>query len=252
VDEIPALPRCLEVHPVERRPEVRPVDLSAGQAVTSASGRRAVVLVGLPGSGKTTVGRIVADMLRWRHVDTDELVQSATGRTVTDIFTDEGEEAFRDYEHRAIVEALSQSAVVVSAGGGAVTHVPSRAVLAKTAPVVWLRADPATLVARLPDPEVRSRPLLGADPAASLNHLARCRAEWYRQVADAVVDVDGLTAIEVAGHVLRLVGSVPEAATGSVADAATTSVPEAATGSVADAATTSVSGAVMGWPEPRL
>lgn len=169
------------------------------------------MLVGLPGSGKTTVGRIVADALRWRHVDTDELVQSATGRTVTDIFTQEGEEAFRDYEHRAIVEALTQSAVVISAGGGAVTHWPSRAVLDKTAPVVWLRADPATLVARLPGPEARSRPLLGADPAASLSHLARRRAAWYRQVADAVVDVDGLTPSEVAERVLRLVGSAVEA-----------------------------------------
>ncbi len=179
------------------------------------------MLVGLPGSGKTTVGRIVADALRWRHVDTDELVQSATGRTVTDIFTQEGEEAFRDYEHRAIVEALTQSAVVISAGGGAVTHWPSRAVLDKTAPVVWLRADPATLVARLPDPEARSRPLLGADPAASLSHLARRRAAWYRQVADAVVDVDGLTPSEVAERVLRLVGSAVEAPTGSVVEAPT-------------------------------
>lgn len=193
------------------------------------------MLVGLPGSGKTTVGRIVADALRWRHVDTDELVQSATGRTVTDIFTQEGEEAFRDYEHRAIVEALTQSAVVISAGGGAVTHWPSRAVLDKTAPVVWLRADPATLVARLPGPEARSRPLLGADPAASLSHLARRRAAWYRQVADAVVDVDGLTPSEVAERVLRLVGSAVEVPTSSVAEAPAGSAVEVPTGSGAEA-----------------
>ncbi len=187
----------------------------------SVSGRAAVVLVGLPGSGKTTVGRIVADVLRWRHVDTDELVRSATGRTVSDIFVHEGEEAFRDYEHRAIVEALTQSAVVVSAGGGAVTHLPSRALLGEAAPVIWLRADPATLVARLSDQEARSRPLLGADPAAAVRRLARRRAAWYRQVADAVVDVDGLTPSEVAERVLRLVGSAVEAPTGSVVEAPT-------------------------------
>jgi shikimate kinase len=187
------------------------------------------VLVGLPGSGKTTVGRIVADVLRWRHVDTDELVRSATGRTVSDIFVHEGEEAFRDYEHRAIVEALTQSAVVVSAGGGAVTHLPSRALLGEAAPVIWLRADPATLVARLSDQEARSRPLLGADPAAAVRRLARRRAAWYRQVADAVVDVDGLTPSEVAERVLRLVGSAVEAPTGSVVEAPTGSVVEAPT-----------------------
>lgn len=166
-----------------------------------------IVLVGMPGSGKTTVGQIVADHLSWQHLDTDALVQAATGRPVTEIFAVFGEEVFRGHERQAIGEALSRSEVVVSAGGGAVVDASSRQLLHESAPVVWLRADPTTLATHLSGEEARTRPLLGEDPTATLRRLAGERAGWYHEVAGVVVDVDGLTALEVAEKVLGFVGA---------------------------------------------
>ena len=162
-----------------------------------------VVLVGLMGSGKTTVARIVADRLGRRVVDTDALIEKAAGRSVRQIFVEDGEEAFRSLETTALVEALaSPVAAVIAAAGGVVLREANRAALKKAnAKIVWLCATPALLVGRAMSGG--HRPLLDDDPAATLRQMHETRDPLYREVADVIVLVDHRTVGEVVEAVMR-------------------------------------------------
>ncbi|MDO9176117.1 MAG: shikimate kinase [Actinomycetota bacterium] len=162
-----------------------------------------LVLVGMMGVGKTTVARVVADRLGRRVFDSDAIIESRQGRTVREIFTDDGEEAFRALETEVLLEALaSPEPVVVAGAGGVVLSAANREALKSSgARVVWLCADPATLVER-----VKSgghRPLLDDDPAGTLQRMFRDREALYREVADAIVLVDNRSIGDVVEAVLR-------------------------------------------------
>jgi shikimate kinase len=164
-----------------------------------------ILLVGMMGAGKTTVGRLVADRLGWPYLDSDAEVERSTGRTVPEIFAADGEQAFRDEERRVLAESVAgDGPAVVSVAGGAVLDRGNRQLLARSGTVVWLRARPDTLAARVGSGD--GRPLLGADPAGELVALAAVRDPLYASVADGVVDVDDLTAVEAADAVLAAVG----------------------------------------------
>jgi shikimate kinase len=168
---------------------------------------RHVVLVGLMGAGKSTVGALLADGLGRPFVDTDEVVEATAGRTVAELFADGGESAFRDLERAAIADVCaSPDPLVIACGGGAVLDAENRRVLSRSGVVVWLRASPAHLASRVDDD--RARPLLATGSAvATLERLARVRAPAYEAVADAVVDTDDLSPAEVAERVLREVAA---------------------------------------------
>jgi shikimate kinase len=162
-----------------------------------------LVLVGMMGVGKTTVSRIVGERLGRRVVDSDLVIEARTGRTVREIFEADGEAAFRALETEALVEALTeQEPLVIAAAGGVILSEQNRAALRDSrSKVVWLCADPATLVER-----VRSgghRPLLDGDPEGTLQRMYAERAPLYRQVADAIVLVDGRSVSDVVDAVLR-------------------------------------------------
>ena len=162
--------------------------------------RPVVVLVGMPGAGKSSVGRTVAVRLGLPFRDSDDLVVAATGRTVADLFA-ESEQAFRDAETAAVVTALSSFSGVLALGGGSLGSATVRAALAASqAPVVLLRAGLDTLVRRVGS--ARTRPLLAADPAARLATLADERGALYAAAADISVDTDGLGVSAVAQLVL--------------------------------------------------
>ena len=169
-----------------------------------------LVLVGMMWSGKTTVGRQLAARLGWAFRDSDSMVEASTGSTVAELFAAQGEAGFRSEESRVLAEALAGAGpVVVSAAGGVVLAPENRALLASHT-VVWLRADPATLAARIGDG--RGRPLLAADPAGTLVDLDAVRRPLYEEVADVVVDVDALDPATVVDRVLAataLVRSMP-------------------------------------------
>jgi shikimate kinase len=159
-----------------------------------------LVLVGMMGSGKTTVGRELAARLGWAFRDSDAMIEASTGSTVAELFATGGEDGFRTEESRVLAEALAGTGpVVVSAAGGTVLAPENRAVLAAHT-VVWLRADPATLAARVGTGE--GRPLLQADPAGTLVGLDAVRRPLYEEVADVVVDVDALDPATVVDRVL--------------------------------------------------
>jgi shikimate kinase len=161
-----------------------------------------ILLIGMMGAGKTTVGRLLADRLGCPYVDSDAAVESATGRTVPELFETEGEAAFRAAESAALAAALTADGpVVVAVAGGAVLDPANRDLLSRSGTVVWLRAEPATLAARLGDGA--GRPLLDGDADAAVDRLDRVRRPLYDAVADVTVDVDGLTPVEVADQVLK-------------------------------------------------
>ena len=159
-----------------------------------------VVLVGLPGAGKSTSGRRLAKILALPFADSDDLVETAAGRTVREIFAADGEAAFRAAEATAVANALSDFDGVLALGGGALLSPVTRAALTTgSVPVVVLRAALTTLGARVGD--ARTRPLLAADPAGRLADLASERAPLYDEVATFVVDTDGRTPGQVAATV---------------------------------------------------
>jgi shikimate kinase len=163
-----------------------------------------LVLVGMMGAGKTNVGRRIARRLGWRHVDADKRIERTTGRTIPDIFATDGEAGFRTIEHEVLETLLRlPGRTVVSTGGGAVLLPANRALMRERGTVVWLRARPETLLARVRDAE--GRPLLADDPAGAIRRLAAERQAAYTDAAQVIVDVDGLNADQVADAVLAAV-----------------------------------------------
>lgn len=160
-----------------------------------------IVLVGLPGAGKSTSGRRLAKIMRVPFVDSDDLVEAAEGRTVGEIFAADGEAGFRAAECSAVTACLAGDFDgVLSLGGGALTHPPTReAVTASGVLVAVLTAPLATLEARVGDG--RTRPLLAADPSARLRQLAAERQPVYDAVAAMTVDTDHRTPGQVAAHI---------------------------------------------------
>ncbi len=166
-----------------------------------------LVLVGLMGVGKTTVGKRLAEILGWSLVDSDAQVEARVGRTVREIFERDGEPAFRVLETEALRDALDgPGPTIVAAAGGVVLSEENRRLLQRpNVEVVWLRADPSVLVARAATGD--HRPLLEDDPAGVLARMAVDREPLYREVADVTIDVAGLTPDQVAETVLAAVPS---------------------------------------------
>lgn len=165
-----------------------------------------LILIGMRGSGKTTVGRLAAQLLDRPFVDIDERVVLRTGETISSIFATSGEPAFRALEAAVIEQALGERPCVISVGGGAVLSDENRRRMRAGGHCIWLRAAAETLAARISaDPATRAlRPsLTGQAPAVELETLLRVRQPLYEQVACASVNTDTLAVAEVAALVVR-------------------------------------------------
>jgi shikimate kinase len=156
-----------------------------------------IVLVGLPGAGKSSVGRIVAAALGWRFIDLDAEIVRRTGRSIAELFRSDGEAAFRALERDLTVELCSGSRLVLAPGGGWAAQPGLLEQLPERSAVVWLQVSPAEAIRRLRG-SPQDRPLLaGPDPLAALDALAQHRTESYAR-ADLTVTVDGRSAADVA------------------------------------------------------
>lgn len=146
-----------------------------------------IYLVGMPGAGKTTVGRQLARRMQRTFVDADHEIEARTGVGIPLIFDIEGEQGFRDRESKVIAELANESDLVVATGGGAVLRAENRAALKQGGTVVYLHATPQMLFER-----TRldlNRPLLQvADPMRKIEELFAARDPFYREVADIVVN----------------------------------------------------------------
>lgn len=170
-----------------------------------------IVLVGLMGVGKSTVGGIVAERLGWPLIDSDRAIEATTGSSVRELWEEGGEAAYRRLESAVVLDALGTARPsVVAAPGGVVLDRDVRAGLGG-AFVVWLQADPSVLASRVRRDD--HRPLLGSDPEAVLTQMSESRSEAYRHVADAVVDADALDPEAAADRVIDLYRRAPVATT---------------------------------------
>ena len=163
-----------------------------------------LALVGYRGTGKSTVGRLVAERLGRPFVDADAALEARLGRSIRSVFEECGESAFRDREEALLAELTSTPGRVLATGGGVVLRESNRAALRRFGFVVWLTAEPCNLAARLQKGAAAGvRPALTA--AGTLGEIAdvlSARTPLYRAVADAEIATDGRTPVEVAREVL--------------------------------------------------
>ncbi|HEY2331262.1 MAG TPA: shikimate kinase [Acidimicrobiales bacterium] len=174
---------------------------------TLATAPRHLVLVGMMGAGKTTVGSRLARLLDRPFVDSDVEVERRSARSVRQIFADDGEAAFRALESEVLAEALgSEEPSVIAAAGGTVLDELNRRRMRQCGVVVFLDARPAALATRVGGDD--HRPLLGDDPAAALVRLDELRRPLYLEASHHVVDVSAPTGPDaVVQRVLALVTS---------------------------------------------
>jgi shikimate kinase len=173
-----------------------------------------IVLIGLSGTGKSRVARLVARRLRWMSADTDDQIVSLDGRAIPQIFREEGEAQFRTLERQAVAQLTKGDRRVLATGGGAVLDPVNREHLWRDSFVVHLDARSETILGRINRGDPRraaARPLLaGEDPAARLEDLRVARAPLYA-LADWTVRTDGLTLDQVADEVVGAWQRVSEA-----------------------------------------
>jgi shikimate kinase len=155
-----------------------------------------VFLIGYRGCGKTTVARHLAARLGWPWVDADEALETRAGKSIKQIFADDGEGAFRDLESAIVAELAEGDQQVVSLGGGAVLRAENRAALQGRGFVVWLQALPESLAARIAADATTAqrRPNLTSQGGIDeIRTLLDKRAPLYEEVADLTVDTDRLS-----------------------------------------------------------
>lgn len=168
---------------------------------------RIIVLVGLMGTGKTTIARGLAQHFGADCLDTDKLVESHAGKSVREIFASDGEDAFRTRESDVLAQCLrSPGPVVVAGAGGVVVREENRIMLNEArsrgdVTVVWLHARPEVLVARTM--KGSHRPLLDNDREGTLRAMATERAPMYGEVADVVVDVSDRSAESIVSLIIE-------------------------------------------------
>jgi len=167
--------------------------------------KRHVVLIGLPGSGKTAVGRLVAERLHATFVDIDAIVERREGRPIAMIFAEKGEAAFREMERKEVETALAGDAAVIAPGGGWAAQPGAIDAAKPHALVIYLHARPETATQRAA-PEGTRPALSGEDPVARMRLLQKEREPFYRS-AHAQVETDRKSPPQVANEVVRLAQS---------------------------------------------
>ena len=171
--------------------------------IAMQSDRRIVnlALIGFMGTGKTSVGRLVAEQLHFDYLDTDEMIQSATGRTIADIFKTDGEPTFRALEEKVVAELAGRMKTVIATGGGLPANPTNLASLKTHALVVCLWASPEKIWERVKNQS--HRPLLhDANPQTKIRELLAAREPFYKQ-ADVLLNTELRSLREVAQQIVH-------------------------------------------------
>lgn len=164
-----------------------------------------LVLIGYRGTGKTSVGPLLAERLGWKFIDADPYLEAKAGRSIKEIFATQGEPVFRDLEASVIAELAAGDSQVLALGGGAVMREETRRVVSECGKSVWLQASPETIYARIAgDPTTAERrPNLTAQGGLhEISELLTRRAPIYRECADFIVDTEGKDVDQIADEIL--------------------------------------------------
>ena len=165
---------------------------------------RSIVLIGMMGAGKSSVGRCLQRRTGLPRCDTDEIVSSKFGLSISEIFSTDGEGRFREVEAQVLVESAAGEATIIVTGGGIVLRKENIDLLKQLGTIVWLDADEETLFERAS--RRSNRPLLQTeDPRTTFSEMLCARAPLYAKVADIRIDTSALTHDEVADVILRKV-----------------------------------------------
>lgn len=161
-----------------------------------------IVLAGMPGCGKTTVGKALAKKLGWEFIDTDGLIVEKHG-DISAIFSRYGEEYFRELERHAVEEAAKSSSAVISTGGGCLINPQNVQIFREHGKIIYLKTEIRELVRRLQGDD--TRPLLKGDAEENLKNLYARRAHIYEQAANFTVATDGLSPEQIAEKITEII-----------------------------------------------
>ncbi|WP_437229704.1 shikimate kinase [Planctomicrobium sp. SH661] len=165
----------------------------------------AITIIGYRGSGKSTVGAELARRLGWNYIDTDPLIEKRAGKSISQIFAEDGEPRFRDLESGELSSALAGGDVVVSAGGGAILREGNRQSMRAAGPVIWLVADLNTIAARISaDPTTLARrpALTNRDPVSEIQEVLVQRQPLYAEAATITVQTDNRTPASIVDEIM--------------------------------------------------
>jgi shikimate kinase len=180
-------------------------------AIRGRLGARSIVLIGMPGCGKSALGRRLAPRLDLPFVDVDEEIELAAGKSIKEIFADHGEVYFRDGERRVIARLLASGPQVMATGGGALQNEETRANIRRSGISVWVKADVALLVRRVT--KRSTRPLFeGRDVETVVRDLMEARYPIYAAVADLVVESRDVPHEVIVGEMIEALARCPQLA----------------------------------------
>ena len=173
-----------------------------------------LILIGYRATGKTTLARLLAQRLGWDWIDADVEIERKAGKSIARIFAEDGEPAFRDLEAEVIADLCRRERLVLAAGGGAPLRAESRRAMRASGRVVWLVAQPETILKRMSADATtpgRRPNLTDQDPLGEIVHLLTRREPIYRESAHLVVDTEGKTPERLVDEILERLELAPEA-----------------------------------------
>jgi shikimate kinase len=170
-----------------------------------------LTFIGYRATGKTTLAKLVAQQLRWDWIDADVEIERRSGKTISRMFAEDGEPAFRNLEAAVIADLCRRDRLVLAAGGGAPLRPESRQAMRNGGKVVWLTASPDTIARRMSSDATTAarRPnLTQKDPLTEITELLARREPIYRETADLVIDTEGRTPDSLAAEIIHFLEHV--------------------------------------------
>ena len=168
-----------------------------------------IFLIGYRCTGKTTVGRTLAERLGMEFIDADDYLVEKAGKTIKRIFAEDGEPAFRDLEEKYLAELAARDNLVIAAGGGAVLRKSNVDCMRKAGKVILLEADAATIYSRItgdPKTDAQRPSLTGKSQYDEIVHLLEYRKPFYHSAAELILDSSSLTPVELVDRIIAAIG----------------------------------------------
>ena len=172
-----------------------------------------LILIGYRATGKTTLARLLSERLGWEWIDADDQIERRAGKSIKQIFDDDGQRAFRDLEAEVIADLCRRGRLILAVGGGAPMRQQSRHVMHQSGKIVWLEAEPQTILARMSadaSTPARRPNLTEKGPLEEIIELLAEREPVYRELAHLVVDTEGKSPDELATEIVDRLEVIPE------------------------------------------